>query len=104
MISEELVHEEKVEAVICRIKVKRHKPLIICSIYRPPNNDILYMENLCNLLEGTVRNNCDCPIWIVGDVNLPSIDWALNSVVNSTYPITLSKHFWTYYRTMVLHK
>ena len=48
---------------------------------------------MCNLLEGTVRNNCDCSIWIVGNVNLSGIDWALNSVVNSTYPITLSKLF-----------
>ena len=46
---EELVHEENREAVVCRIAVKRHKPLIICCVYRPPNNDILYMEILCNL-------------------------------------------------------
>ena len=78
LISEELIHEENVEAVICHIKIKKHKPLITCNIYRPPNNNILYMENLCNVLESTVRNNCDCPIWIVGDVNLPNINWTLN--------------------------
>ena len=52
LISEELVHEEKVETVICYIKVKRHKPLINCSIYRPPNNDILYMGTCVIYLKG----------------------------------------------------
>ena len=93
LISKELEHEENVQAVIYRIKVKRYKPLVICCIYRPSNNDILYLENLCNLLEDVVRKNCDCPIWTVGDVNLPNINWAVNLIVNSTYPISLSKLF-----------
>ena len=93
LISEELVHEENIEAVICRIKVKRNKPLVICCVYRPPNNDLLYMEKLCNLLEGTIRNNCDGPIWIAGDINLPNINWDLNSVVSSTFPLSLTKLF-----------
>ena len=74
LINKELVHEENLAAVIFCI-IKRYKPLIICCVHRPPNNDILCMENLCNLQGvylGIVRNNCDCPIWIVGDINLPN--------------------------------
>ena len=49
------------------------------------------MESLCNLLEGIIRNNRDSPIWIVGDMNLPNVNWNLNTVDGGTYPILLSK-------------
>ena len=63
LITEEVVHEVNVEVVICHIKLLQHKSLIVCSVYRPPNNDISYMQHLCHLLESIVSKYRNCPIW-----------------------------------------
>ena len=45
------------------------------------------------VLEGIIRNNRDIPIWIVGDMNLPNVNWNLNTVDSGTYPMLLNKLF-----------
>ena len=39
------------EAVACKIKLSDSRMLIVLVIYRPPNRDIQYMQNVCNLIE-----------------------------------------------------
>ena len=48
------------------------KPFIAGSLYRPPNNDIGYMEDLRQAMSQST-------IWIEGDANLPDIDWSNSS-------------------------
>ena len=48
---------------------------LTCSLYRPPNNDVSYMTDLCNILTQIVESYPDSPIWIAGDINLSNIDW-----------------------------
>ena len=55
----------KVEVVACSIRQKfSAKSLIICSLYRPSNNHLTYMIDLCNILAQIVENYPDSPIWI----------------------------------------
>ena len=70
------------EAVVCKVILNNCQLLKICSFYRPPNKDIQSIDNLCNLFT-TITN---VPTWLIGDLNLPSIDWANNS---SAYPLIL---------------
>ena len=39
------------EAVACRINLSDGQILIILTVYRPPNRDIHYMENICKVIE-----------------------------------------------------
>ena len=63
------------EIVVCHIKQKGMQPLIICSIYRPPQNDYSCMEALCDTLTSVINTHPNSPIWIAGDINLPNINW-----------------------------
>jgi len=47
----------------------------IFNIYRPPGNDKVYMLNLLNCLKTLMHNNQKNKFIIVGDFNLPSINW-----------------------------
>jgi len=54
------------------------------SLYRQPNTDITYLENLCNALQGMIENNPDCVVWIAGDANFPNIDWELVVIITQS--------------------
>ena len=63
------------ELVVCRVELPDKPPLIICSIYRPPNCDVIYMTNLCTILQNIIQDNRDSVVWIAGDMNLPNVNW-----------------------------
>jgi hypothetical protein len=50
------------------------------------------MENLCTGIKKLHTGNKNATIWIAGDMNLPDIDWTLNSVVGSNYPKSISQY------------
>ena len=62
------------EVVACEIKLSNRSPLIIAALYRPPYNDIEYMENLCDSLNRIITTYNNPTIWLAGDLNLPNID------------------------------
>ena len=63
--------------------------LIICAAYRPPNNDDVYLNELCRVLHEIILENPQLPIWIGGDFNLPNIDWDNLSVNGHNYSVQL---------------
>ena len=78
------------EVVVCCIKQREvPQPLIICALYRPPNNDLPYMTDLCNILSQVANNCSNSPTWIAGDINLPNIGWQTSCISNNAYPICL---------------
>ena len=68
-----------VEAVCIDLKVD-HSTRILC-IYRPPNCNSLYSDNVCELITYFVSGSDN--IVIFGDFNLPAIEWSSYS-----YPST----------------
>ena len=56
--------------VACEIKLPNHSPLIIAALYRPPYNDIEYMENLCDSLNLIITTYNNPTIWLAGDLTL----------------------------------
>ena len=94
LICEMLNLDTNVEVLACSIRQKMSsKPLIICSLYRPPNNDVSYMTDLCNISTQIVESYPDSPIWIAGDINLSNIDWLTESISNNAYPACLCDPF-----------
>ena len=84
------------ELVVCKIPLATDPPLIICSVYRPPNVDIPYLENLCTVLRDIMDHNPGSIVWIVGDANFPNIDWDSYSVSGNNYPVHLCETFFNF--------
>ena len=80
LISREILLTTRCEVVASLITLDNSQSLIVCSVYRPPNNDVSYLQQLCCDLEGLVNKHPNTQIWIAGDLNLPNINWNNNSV------------------------
>ena len=78
------------EVVACQIDVPNN-PLIIFAAYRPPETDFDYLNELCSLLENVCYSHPTATIWFGGDMNLPDIDWDLNTTVHYQYPSRMNK-------------
>ena len=68
-------------------------PLIIGSIYRPPNRGQDYMEDLCDKIRQPQTSNPRATLWISGDVNLPDIDWETHAFKGHNYRISINQCF-----------
>ena len=50
LITQQLHYDTQAEAITCQVALKNNcPPLIICSIYRPPTNNLQSVEQLCSL-------------------------------------------------------
>lgn len=74
LVSQQIQIESDVELVAAKI-INEKKDIIIGALYRPPNSDQLYMDNLTHHIEQISASNQGVPVWIAGDVNLPDINW-----------------------------
>ena len=77
--------------VICKIILPNKEPILLCAVYRPPNSNLVYLENVITTLTNIVRNNPQSPIWIAGDFNLPIINWSDGSISGNNYPHTFAE-------------
>ena len=81
------------ELVVCEVQSPRGPPLVIISVYRPPYNDHVYMENLTDSINYIANNYKNSTIWFGGDLNLPNINWADNTISGTNYPLSLCNIF-----------
>jgi len=81
------------ELAACKIQLDAGPPLIVCSVYRPPNVEAIFLENLCAVLRDIVECNPDSVVWIAGDANFPNIDWNSYSIIGYNYPTHLCETF-----------
>ena len=85
--------DPKLEACIIKIQTPGSSPVIIASVYRPPNRDIEYMNLLCDSFESIAQRYKNAVLWIGGDLNLPDISWSSHSIEGSQYPRRVSERF-----------
>ena len=50
------------QLLVITIDQNESQPLIICSLYRLPNNDLIYMKALCDTLADIATNHPNSPI------------------------------------------
>jgi len=84
-IKNDLIYEEipttyDTESIFVKITLDKNKPLIIGTIYRPPSSSQTFCEDICRELENIKNKYKNAVLWIGGDLNLPDIKWATNSV------------------------
>ena len=72
---EQLSISEDSEIIFCKIKIKGKKPLIVGSVYRPPNFDLEKSRKLVNEIYNVMDKNKNAIFWFGGDFNLPDINW-----------------------------
>ena len=83
--SHQLALDNNCEIIACQLEVPNN-PLIIFAAYRPPKTVFDYLNELCSLFENICYSHPNATIWFGGDMNLPDIDWDLNTVVHHQYP------------------
>ena len=48
---------------------------------------------MCKDLQSITLTNSSSTIWIGGDLNLPDINWIVNTIMGHQYPLSLSERF-----------
>ena len=48
---------------------------------------------MCNDLQSIILTNPSSTMWIGGDLNLPDINWSLNTITGHQYPLSLNERF-----------
>ena len=79
------------ESLFCKIKVKNNKPIIIGSVYRPPNANLELSKIISNEINNINKCNKNSIFWIGGDFNLPDVDWKKEEIVGHQYPKALNE-------------
>ena len=79
------------EFVAASIECPGNQQLIIAALYRPPNSDQQYMQELCEKIRHLHTQFPKATIWVSGDANLPDIDWETNSIHGSNYNHAISQ-------------
>ena len=88
-----LKQDTQTESVFVKIKTGKHDNLVIAGVYRPPSTDYAYIDKICSPIETVAKSHSSAALWIVGDLNLPDIDWANKSVQGHQYAKTISYRF-----------
>ena len=66
---------------------------MLATTYRPSNTTIDEAKHICNGLTNISRKYKTNPIWFGGDINLPDIDWSIDSVVTYQYSKEINETF-----------
>ena len=69
------------------IALAANDSLLVGIIYRSPNSEAENSKHLCQLL--TIASRHSSHLFIMGDFNFPSIDWASWSSISSDMTATL---------------
>ena len=93
LLSEHISTSETTETISCKIKLKGSKPLIISSVYRPPDytlEDCLEIVKEINVIH---KKNKGASYFISGDFNLPDIDWTDHTISGNKYAKPINELF-----------
>jgi len=89
----EIPLDTQTEMVAASIPSKNAKPIIVCSIYRPTDNNTDYSKHMCNTIKDLHVKHRDNILWIGGDANLPDINWKNDEIKGHQYPVFINQAF-----------
>ncbi|XP_071492986.1 uncharacterized protein [Diadema antillarum] len=81
------------EQVYIKLSFGKGVSLVVGAVYRPPGNDVQYLDNVCSTIEELSLQNKKAVLWIGGDFNLPDINWEDLSVSGHSNPVPLNNRF-----------
>ena len=73
------------ESIFCKLKIIGKRPLVIGSIYRPPDYDFDQSSNLVISIYNIIHKNKNAVFWLGGDFNLPDINWKDQDIIGNQY-------------------
>ena len=73
------------ETIFCKIQIKGRKPLIVGSIYRPPDYDYDQSKTTTKEIYDIMNKNKGAIFWFGGDFNLPDINWKDQEITGNQY-------------------
>ena len=85
--------ESNAEILACELRPKARGKLLMAVFYRPPSSDINYLKQFKAFLKDARKNSFDSII-VLGDFNLPHMDWT------SISP-TVSDNIHTYFAKLI---
>ena len=88
----QIIIQPETELVAAKI-INDKQTIILASLYRPTNNDLLYMESLNNATSQLCQLNPGAAVWIAGDINLPDINWESYSICSHQYKRAINETF-----------
>ena len=92
LLVEEITNATSCEFISIKIQTES-QPLILATAYRPPNSNVDEANHICNELTKISRKYKSSPIWFGGDMNLPDIDWSIDSVTSYQYSKEINEAF-----------
>ena len=92
LITEQIMSSIKSELIAIKIETL-NQPVVLCSLYRPPNSKVIDIQNITNEIEFLVKKHKNSPIWIGGDINLPDIEWESNAIKTHQYLYKINETF-----------
>ena len=93
LIGSEVKLDTSSELVASKIELYKQQPLIVISGYRPTNNDLAYAEAFCQDLRHISSLYPSATFWLSGDLNLPDISWANESIIGHQYTKSINDCF-----------
>ena len=93
MIHEPIATPIQLEMTATKIHLNNNKHIIIAAIYRPPNSDLQYIDDMCNTIEDLTSRHKNSVLWVGGDLNLPDINWPDCTIQGHSYPVDINKRF-----------
>ena len=76
-----------------KLHLNNNKHVIIAAIYRPPNSDQQYINDMCNAIEDLSSRHRNYVLWVGGDLNLPDINWPDCTIQGHSYPADINQRF-----------
>lgn len=67
------------------------KPIIVCSLYRPTDNNRDYSQELCNTVSEIHTRFGDHILCLGGGANLPDIDWKSDTIAGHSYSVPINQ-------------
>ena len=80
------------EFVIAKVLSSKHA-IIFAAAYHPPRSDQAYMDTVNQTLSTLCHKFSNMPIWIVGDMNLPDIEWKTEQLTTNQFTHSISYSF-----------
>ena len=68
-IKSDIIHEPittptQLEMTATKIHLNNNKHIIIAAIYRPPNSDLQYIDDMCNTIEDLSSRHRNYVLWV----------------------------------------
>ena len=93
LIVERIISSFSSEIVAVKINTLQQQPIIIGACYRPPKNSMEEINFLTSDIKTLISKYKNSPFWIVGDFNLPDIDWETKSITKYLYNKDINELF-----------